>query len=77
MSERASVSAGVCAFSLGLSVTWRDVVLSADTPLAGLVWFVLGVVRRDVLVASAGRDEWLRSLVLDAPSAEAEDEEPR
>jgi hypothetical protein len=35
----------VCAFSLALSMAWRDVVPSADPPLAGLVWFVPSVVR--------------------------------
>jgi hypothetical protein len=71
------IAAAVCAFSLALSMAWRDVVPSADLPLAGLVWFVPSVVRQDVLVASTGRDEWFRSLVLDAPSGEAEDDEPR
>jgi hypothetical protein len=51
----------------------RDVVPSADPPLAGLAWLVPGVVRRDVVVASAGRGEWFGSLVWDAPSADAED----
>jgi hypothetical protein len=38
--QQPSITAATCAFSLALSLAWRDVVPSADPPLAGLVWFV-------------------------------------